>query len=240
MLSITKTVFCTQHVALNYVGTVKVPASSPLLLTQAFQCLYLCHHQCLCAIAGYIRYGYWIYSLHYTVHCGSLPSPISHCLNTSRSLSFRLVCTVITIISTGESKFFYKSVCGGSFTYSVTLLCSLFFLLYWQHLLCCNLFTPTSLHVVAPFCAFPNPSLCWSCWWRRKFWFPTQLFTQFLLQGLLSGFTLYWIKFIMSYPLCLAPKMIYNFVKLKKNMMSPGIAAVQLYHTELQEWYTTL
>jgi len=87
-----------------------------------------------------------------------------------------------------------------------------------------NLFTPTSQHVVAPHCAAPNPVLCWSCWWWRNFWFPKQLFTQFLLQDQLSGFTLYCsqslVQLIMSYFYCghslhLAHKMISIHAKFK-------------------------
>ena len=87
-----------------------------------------------------------------------------------------------------------------------------------------NLFTSTSLHVVAPHCAAPNPALRWSCSWWHNFRFPTQLFTQFLLQGLMSGFTVYWspslVQLIMSYfycghPLYLAQKMISIYGKFK-------------------------
>jgi hypothetical protein len=160
MLSIPKIVFCTQCVALNNVGTVKVSTSSPWLLTHAFRCLCLCHHQCLCAIVGYCRHGRQSYILLYTVHCGSQSSPVSQYLNLnlltttivappsnaskwqmgfhsafkglniSHSLSFHLVYTVITITCICESRFYYRFVCGSSFMYSVTLLRSLFFLLY--------------------------------------------------------------------------------------------------------------
>ena len=84
-----------------------------------------------------------------------------------------------------------------------------------------NLFTPASLHAVAPHCAVPNPALCWSCWWRSNFWFPAQLITQFLLQGLLSGCTLYCsqslVLFVMltGHPVCSAHKMICNYGKFR-------------------------
>ena len=70
------------------------------------------------------------YILLYTVNFGSVPSPVSQCLIISRSLSFHLAYTVITITSTCESSFCYRSLCGGSFMFPVSLLCSLFFLLY--------------------------------------------------------------------------------------------------------------
>ena len=54
MLIIPKIVFCTHLVALNNVGTVKVPTSSPWLLTHVFQCLYLCHHQWHMYFSAYI------------------------------------------------------------------------------------------------------------------------------------------------------------------------------------------
>jgi hypothetical protein len=87
MLGVHKIVFCTHHVALNTVGTVKVPTSS-----HAFQCQYLCHNQCFCAIAGYFRHGWQSYILLYTVHCGYLLTPLPHCFITSRSLSLHLHC----------------------------------------------------------------------------------------------------------------------------------------------------
>jgi hypothetical protein len=83
-----------------------------------------------------------------------------------------------------------------------------------------------SLHFVAPQCATPIPSLCWSCWWWHKFWFPTQLLMQFLLQSLLSGFTLYCnqtlVQLFMSYlycghPICLGHKMISNYANFKSS-----------------------
>jgi hypothetical protein len=135
MLSIPKIVFCTQFVALNNVGTVKVPTSSPLLLTQAFQCLYLCHHKCLCATAGYFRYGWQSYILLYTLHSGSVTIPVSQCLIASHSLPFHPLYTVTSIC---ELSYCYRSVCGGSFMFSVSLLYSPFFLPYLYNFFCCN------------------------------------------------------------------------------------------------------
>ena len=115
-----------------------------------------------------------------------------------------------------------------------------------------NLSTPTTLHAVAPHCTVPIPSLCWSCWWQCNFPFPTQLFTQFLLQGLLSGFTVYCcqslVQFIITlcvwhtrwFFLMLSLKFQHTAFPLRKHMMRPGIATVKLYHTELQEWYTAV
>ena len=103
------------------------------------------------------------YNLLYTVHFDPVPSPAAQCLITSHSLSFHPIYTVVTITSNCELSF-------------VTDLCMLvpsyfLFLCYVHSSSCCinntsfvatttattiNLFTPTSLHVVAPHCAAPT------------------------------------------------------------------------------------
>ena len=112
--------------------------------------------------------------LHSTLklHFGSVPSPVSQCLITSHSLPFHPVYTVITI----------SNICELSFVtdLSVVVPSYILFLCYVHSSSCCidntsfvatttattiNLFTPTSLHVVAPHCAVAKPVLCWSCWW---------------------------------------------------------------------------
>ena len=154
MLIILSILFCAHLVASNNVGSVKVPTTSPWLLTHAFQCLYPWHHQCLCDINCYFRHCWQSYILLYTVHCGSVSSPLPQCLITSHSLPFHLVYSVITIINICALQFCYRSVCGGSFLF--TAFC------YVHSSSCCInntpfvatatrliLFTPTGLHVVA-------------------------------------------------------------------------------------------
>ena len=112
-----------------------------------------------------------------------------------------------------------------------------------------NLSTPASLHAVAPHCAVPNPALCWSCWWRSNFWFPAQLITQFLLQGLLSGCTLYCSQSLVLFVMLTVAILCVRHTRwsvimaslefqttafpLRKHIMWPGIATVWLYHTKL-------
>jgi len=151
--------------------------------------------------------------LHSTLklHFGSVPSPVSQCLITSHSLPFHPVYTVITITSNCEWSFVTDL--------SVVVPSYILFLCYVHSSSCSidntsfvakttattiNLFTLTSLHVVAPHRFAPIPALFWRCW--RFFWFLTQLFTQFQLQSLLSGFTLYCsqslVQLSMSYFYC--------------------------------------
>jgi len=85
-----------------------------------------------------------------------------------------------------------------------------------------------------------------------NFWFPTQLFTQFLLQGLLSAFTLYCsqslVQLIMSYFYCghsvrLAHKMI--SIHAKFNISGHSIPIKKTYdetgnsHSETVPYWTT-